>query len=183
MHALFETERLKIRLLEPEDAGFILRLLNSPTWLQYLGDRHIRSLEDAGRYLENVYRRGYAENGFGAWLVTLKDSGEPIGLCGLFKRPYLDWPDLGYSLLPEFEGKGYAYEAAFAALSYVQRAMGKTELLAIVSEANTRSRRLLEKLGFVFRERILPPNENKTLLLYARQLQSGIIPDEKRAPG
>lgn len=166
MHTLFETPRLAVRLIEHTDAGFILRLFNSPNWLHFLGDRNIRSLEDAANYVKNVYLKGYAENGFGAWMVTLKESGEPVGLCGLFKRPYLALPDLGYSLLPEFEGKGYASEAASGVLSYVSAELKRTELLAIVSEQNIRSTSLLEKVGFVFTEKIQPPDENRTLLLY-----------------
>jgi RimJ/RimL family protein N-acetyltransferase len=167
MRTLFETQRLAVRLMEHADAGFILRLFNSPNWLHFLGDRNVRSLEDAAGYVKNVYLKGYAENGFGAWMVTLKESGEPVGLCGLFKRPYLTLPDLGYSLLPEFEGKGYASEAASGVLSYVSNELKRTELLAIVSEQNIRSARLLKKVGFVFAEKIQPPGEDRTLLLYS----------------
>ena len=92
-------------------------------------------------------------------------------MCGLFKRPYLALPDLGYSLLPEFEGKGYASEAASGVLSYVSNELKKTELFAIVSEKNIRSARLLEKVGFVFTEKIHPPGEDRTVLLYSINLQ------------
>jgi RimJ/RimL family protein N-acetyltransferase len=166
MEALFETERLTVRRMQQTDADFIFRLFNSPTWLQFLGDRNIRTLEEAGSYLRNVYLRGYADNGFGAWLVARKEGGEAIGLCGLFKRPYLAIPDLGYSLLPEFEGMGYAYEAASGTLSYASNEFARKSLLAIVSEKNTRSVHLLEKLGFLFKEQILPPDEERTLRLY-----------------
>ena len=118
MSPLFETERLSIRLMIPEDAAFILRLFNAPNWLRFLGDRGIKTPEDARRYIEDVYLKNYDDQGFGAWVVTLKTSGEPIGICGLFQRPYLALPDLGYALLPEFEGMGYAGEAAGATLSY-----------------------------------------------------------------
>jgi RimJ/RimL family protein N-acetyltransferase len=171
MESLFKTERLVVRRMDLEDAGFIFRLFNSPKWLQFIGDRNVRSPEEAGNYLKNVYLKSYADNGFGAWLVTIKDSGEPIGLCGLFRRPYLASPDLGYSLLPEFEGKGYAFEAASGALSYVSNEMKRTSLLAIVSERNKRSSHLLEKLGFTFMEEIQPPNEDRILHLYSINLR------------
>lgn len=163
---LFETPRLAIRMMTPEDAPFILQLFNAPTWLQFLGDRNVRTLEDARAYITDIYLKNHTDNGYGAYLVTLRDSGEPIGICGLFRRPYLPVPDLGYSLLPAFEGKGYAFEAASATMDYVGSHLGKTELRAIVSEANTRSVRLLEKLGFVFMEKVQPPGEERMVLVY-----------------
>ena len=164
---LFTTERLYVRKLVPEDAPFLLALFNAPNWLQYLGDRNIKTMEAARTYLEEVYIKGYEENGYGAWLVILNDGGAPIGLCGLFKRSYLDQPDLGYSFLPEYEGKGYAFEAASGTLTYALDSLKLTELLAIVSEGNQRSKRLLEKLGFSFKELVSPPEENRTLQLFS----------------
>jgi RimJ/RimL family protein N-acetyltransferase len=166
MSKLFETPRLEIRSLTPDDASFILALFNAENWLRFLGDRNIKTLDSARNYLESIYIRSYADNGHGAWLVTKKDTGESIGLCGLFKRPYLDLPDLGYSFLPAFEGHGYAIEAASATLHYCQCHLQKTELTAIVSENNVRSVRLLEKLGFVFTEKVTPPGEDRMLLLF-----------------
>jgi ribosomal-protein-alanine N-acetyltransferase len=161
MPPLFETERLHIRLMTREDDSFILRLFNAPNWLQFLPDRNIKTREEARRYIEDVYLKNYEDLGFGAWVVTLKTSGEPIGICGFFQRPYLALPDLGYSLLPAFEGMGYAGEAAGAALSYAGKELGKKELLAIVSEANTRSVRLLERLNFSYSHRLQLPDDKQ----------------------
>jgi RimJ/RimL family protein N-acetyltransferase len=169
MNPLFETERLHIRLMTPEDASFIIRLFNAPNWLQFLGDRNIKTPEDARQYIEDVYLKNYGDQGFGAWVLTLKTSGEPIGICGLFQRPYLALPDLGYALLPAFEGMGYAWEAAGATLSYAGKQLGKKELLAIVSEANTRSVRLLEKLGFAYKDRLRLPDD-KQVAVWHREM-------------
>ena len=166
MQILFQTPRLTVRLMERKDAGFILRQFNSPTWLHFIGDRQVSTVQEADNYIEQIYLKSYTENGFGAWVVTLKDSGEPIGTCGLFKRAYLPIPDIGYALLPEFEGKGYAREAAEGALAYTRDVLGKKELMGIVSEINHRSFQLLEKLGFKFQELIQPPGEDRSLKLY-----------------
>lgn len=166
MQTLFDTPRLTLRMMTPEDAPFILELFNSPQWLRFLGDRHVRTLEEAGAYIRDIYLKNYADNGFGAALVTLKDSGTPIGICGLFQRPYLPGPDLGYSLLPAFEGNGYAREAAAGTLQYVRTHQGRHTLSAIVSAANIRSVQLLRKLGFVYDKDIRPPGEDRMVSLY-----------------
>lgn len=168
MDTLFETARLTVRPLRLDDADFVLRLFNAPNWLQFLPDRQVRTREAAGRYLREVYLQGYADNGFGAWAVTLQ--GEPIGICGLFRRPYLPIPDLGYALLPDFEGRGYAFEAAAGALSYVRDHLGMSSLAAVVSEANTRSVQLLERLGFDFKESVLIPGEDRAVSVFVVDL-------------
>jgi [ribosomal protein S5]-alanine N-acetyltransferase len=114
MKHIMITERLLIRKLTFDDSSFIVKLLNSPGWLRYIGDRGVKTEEDAKVYLQNGPLLSYEENGFGLYLVGLLETGEPIGMCGILKRDSLVHPDLGYSLLPEFTGKGYAYEAANA---------------------------------------------------------------------
>jgi RimJ/RimL family protein N-acetyltransferase len=166
MEILFDTPRLRIRMMAQEDAPFIVELFNSPNWLRFLGDRNVRTLEEAGAYIRDIYLKNYADNGFGAAIVTRKEDGAPIGICGLFQRAYLPGPDLGYSLLPAFEGKGYAREAAAGMLDYVGKRQGRDALSAIVSAANTRSIHLLEQLGFIYDKEIQPPGEERTVSLY-----------------
>lgn len=142
--AAFETARLRLRPLAPDDAPFILRLLNEPSFLEHIGDKGVRSLEDARRYLEDGPLASYARHGHGLMAVALRETGEAIGMCGLLKREHLDHPDLGYAFLPQGWGRGYAFEAA-------QAVMGGAKLgrvLALVSPGNGPSIRLLEKLGF-----------------------------------
>ncbi|SEW52965.1 GNAT family N-acetyltransferase [Chitinophaga arvensicola] len=118
MKVLFETARLQVRTLAATDDAFILELLNTPSWLQYIGDRQIRTLADAQRYIMNNLLRLYAEQGYGAWVAVLKETGNAIGICGLFKRKYLDQPDIGFAFLPQAEGLGYGYEAATGTVEY-----------------------------------------------------------------
>ncbi|WP_162852742.1 GNAT family N-acetyltransferase [Dinghuibacter silviterrae] len=164
MSFLFDTARLRVRMMTPEDAPFVLQLFNAPNWLQFLPDRHVRTVEAARDYITDVYLKSYRDNGFGAAVVTLKESGEPIGICGLFQRTYLPVPDLGYAFLPAHEGKGYAAEAAGGMLDYLRPA--QPDLRAVVSSENTRSVHLLEKLGFQYMEKVRPPGEDRMVLVY-----------------
>ena len=164
---ILETERLSLRPLSALDAQFILQLLNEPSWLHFIGDRGVRSLEDARSYIQNGPVAMYARLGFGLLVAELKESGEPAGLCGLIKRDFLDDVDIGYGFLPEYWGKGYAYEAAGAVMAYATETLGLKRVLAITSLDNDRSGRLLEKLGFEYEKNINYPGEEKDVKLFA----------------
>ena len=109
-----ETERLILRQLEKDDAAFIFRLVNEPSFIENIGDKGVRKLDDAWQYILQGPMASYEKNGFGLWLVQLKDTLTPIGICGLIKRDGLDEPDIGYAFVPEFWSNGYALEAASA---------------------------------------------------------------------
>ncbi len=149
MHVL-ETERLIVRQLRIEDAEFILELLNEPGFIQNIGDRGVRTVADAEQYILNGPVASYQQNGFGLWLVALKESGEPIGMGGLIKRDILEDVDIGYAFLHRFWGKGYAYEAALAVLHYGRDVIGLKRLVAITAPENPGSIRVLEKIGLRF---------------------------------
>lgn len=139
-----------LRPLEIGDAPFILELFNSETWLQYIGDRGLKTTEGAEKFLKNNALRFLQERGWATYLITLRQEGTPIGTVGLYEREQLDYPDFGYALLPTFEGVGYATEASQAYLAELQDAqLGLHKILAIVQDNNPRSHRVLEKLGFV----------------------------------
>jgi ribosomal-protein-alanine N-acetyltransferase len=144
------TARLRLRELAPSDATFILALLNEPSFIQNIGDRRVRTLEDARAYIENGPVASYARFGFGLYLVELSASGAPIGLCGILQRDALPDPDLGFALLPAYWKQGYALESAAAVRHYARVELRLERLLAITSPANAGSIRLLEKLGFRF---------------------------------
>lgn len=161
---LIETDRLIISRLGIEDAPFILKLVNTPGWLQYIGDRNVKNLEDAGRYLQNGPLQSYAQWGFGLFRVALKSTHTAIGICGLIKREELDDIDLGFALLPAYTGKGYAYEAAAAVLHYAQHHLHLPRLVAITLVDNASSLKLLQKLGFRFERMVRLNNEDLALL-------------------
>lgn len=165
---VLETDRLVLRRLTLDDAEFIRRLVNEPAWLRYIGDKHVRNLEDARNYLRSGPLDMYERYGFGMFLVELKDSGAAIGACGLLKRDTLPDPDIGYAFLPEYWGKGYALEAADAVLKYGHRQHGLPRILAITSPDNERSIRILQHCGMHF-QRMVEMAEQDQVKLFALQ--------------
>jgi ribosomal-protein-alanine N-acetyltransferase len=145
-----ETNRLRLRELTVDDGEFIWRLLNEPSFVQNIGDRGVRTIDDARAYVTNGPIPSYQNHGFGLLLVELKESRRAIGICGLLKRDVLSDPDLGYALLPEFWSKGYAHESAAAVIKGARDILNLQRVLAVVNPENVASIRLLEKLGFQF---------------------------------
>jgi [ribosomal protein S5]-alanine N-acetyltransferase len=122
--AVRHTDRLLLRELEQDDAAFILRLVNDPAWLRFIGDRGVHTLDDARAYLRDGPQRMYEQFGFGLWLVERKEDGVPMGMCGLIKRETLDDVDIGFALLPEFRRSGYCFEAAAATMRHAREVLG-----------------------------------------------------------
>jgi RimJ/RimL family protein N-acetyltransferase len=158
-----------LRRLRFDDAPFLVKLLNEPSFLQNIGDRGVRNVEDAHRYLRDGPHAMYEEYGFGLWHVALRD-GAPVGMCGLLKRDNLPDVDLGYAFLPQFWGQGFAHEAAAATLRHGAQKFGLTRVVAVVSADNAGSIRVLEKLGMTF-ERMFTMREGEPdVRLYGRSL-------------
>lgn len=149
-----ETERLILRRFAVDDAAFILALLNEPSFLRYIGDKRVRNLEDARQYILNGPVGSYERHGFGIYLVELRETHTPIGMCGLIKREELADPDIGFAFLPTFWKKGFAFEAATAVLHDARGTLGLKRILAITSPDNEASIKLLQRLGLRF-ERIM----------------------------
>jgi RimJ/RimL family protein N-acetyltransferase len=164
---VLETSRLRLRRLSVDDADFILKLLNEPSFIQNIGDRGVRTIEDARAYVLNGPVASYEKHGFGLWMVEAKQSGARIGICGLLKREVLEDVDIGYALLPEFWSRGYALESASAVLSYAREALGLKRVLAVVSPDNQSSIRLLEKIGFEFEKMVSLSEDAAEIKLFA----------------
>ena len=147
---VLETERLVLRKMVVDDAEFILKLLNEPSFLRYIGDKGVRDLDGARQYILNGPVSSYEQNGFGLYLVELKESGRPIGISGLVKRDTLPHADVGFAFLPAYWAKGYAVESAAAVMTYAREVLGLTRILAITSPDNEASGRLLGKIGLRF---------------------------------
>lgn len=164
---VLETSRLLLRELGEDDAAFILGLLNEPSFLRFIGDKGVRTVDDAVAWIRNGPRASYDRHGFGLYLVSLRETGMPIGICGLVSRDWLDDPDIGFSLLPAYWSRGYAEEASLAVLerSTVQ---GIRRILAITNPDNRDSIRLLEKLGFRLSRLVRTPDKLEELNLYCR---------------
>lgn len=163
MTAEIETARLALTRLSADDSEFIIRVLNEPSFLRYIGDRGVRTLDDARRYIREGPAAGYARYGHGLMRVGLKSGGTPIGMCGVLRRDTLPEPDLGFSLLPEYWSQGYAFEAAEAVMRHARDVLHLDRILAITTTDNEPSMRLLGKLGFRF-DRLVRLGEDPTEL-------------------
>lgn len=170
IHPELETRRLTLRRLTADDAPFIVGLLNEPSFLENIGDRGVRTSEDAQRYLLAGPLEMYARYGFGLWHVARSSDGCPVGMCGLLKRDALPDFDLGYAYFPAFWGQGYALEAAEATLRHVRRYYGVSRVVAVVSPGNRGSIRVLEKAGMRFDRMLALNSDEPEVGLYARDL-------------
>jgi RimJ/RimL family protein N-acetyltransferase len=164
---VLETDRLVLRRLSAHDADFILQLLNEPSFLRFIGDRGVRTLDDARAYIAKGPVDSYTRHGFGLCLVSRKDDGAPIGMCGLLKRDTLQDVDVGFAFLPQFWGNGYAFESAAAVLSYGRDVLGLGRIVAITSPDNDGSIRVLEKLGMQFEGMIQLADSEPEVKLFA----------------
>ena len=162
-----ETERLTLRRLETGDAEFILALLNDPSFLRFIGDKGVRTVDDARDYILNGPVASYERFGFGLYLTERKDDGVPIGICGLLKREALKDVDVGFALLPQFWSKGYAFESASAVMDYGRNVLGLTRIVAITSPDNEASIRLLSKLGMKFESMVRLSEDSAEIRLFA----------------
>lgn len=163
-----ETDRLLLRRFNVDDDQFILTLLNEPSFLRYIGDKKVRSLEDARQYILNGPMASYERHGFGLCLVELRESDTPIGMCGLLKREELPDPDIGFALLPDFWNKGFAFEAATTVLQDAHKRLSAERVLAITSLDNDASIKLLERLGFTFQKVMTLSQSGEQVKLFNR---------------
>lgn len=165
-HKFFETERLLLKPTSIEDAHFIFELLNTPKWIQHIGDRNILSIEDAERYIQEKITPNFKKNGAGNYTVIRKEDSAKIGSCGLYDREGIDGIDIGYAFLPQHEKKGYAYEAAYKIKNVAITIFNINTISAITAQENFGSQKLLEKLEFDFKGLIKIPNDDEELMLY-----------------
>ncbi len=164
---LLETARLILSKLTIEDAEFILHLLNEPSFIRYIGDKGVRNLDDARAYIRDGPVASYERNGFGLFKVELKDTGVPIGICGLLKRDTLLDPDIGFAFLPAHWSQGYAFESAAAVMTYARETLGLDRILAITSADNEASAKLLGKIGLRFEKMIKLSDDAEEIKLFS----------------
>ena len=167
MKRILETERLILRQFELSDAKFIVELVNTPGWLEFIGDRNIRTEEAGINYLQSGPMKSYQENGFGLSMVATKE-GTPMGMCGILKRDNFEYPDIGFAFLPAFMGNGYAFEIAAATLEHAKTELNLGPILAITMPTNRKSIRLLEKIGLKFKKTMYTPDRNEELMLFSQ---------------
>jgi RimJ/RimL family protein N-acetyltransferase len=171
MGYIFQTERLRLREFNENDAAFIVELVNSEGWLKYIGDKNVKTEDQARDYLINGPIKSYKDNGYGLYLVELKNEKIPIGMCGIMKRDNLESPDIGYAFLPIYMGQGYAFEIAEQTLRYAKDQLNINKILAITNPENKASIKLLGKLGLTFQKMIDATNHSIELNLFSRLLK------------
>ena len=164
--AILETERLRLREFIEADYVFVLQLLNTKGWLDFIGDRGVKSEEDAKNYITSRLMEGYKTFGFGFYLVELRDFKTPIGMCGLVKRSGLEDVDLGFAFLPEYEGKGFAKESSEEIINYAKNSLKINQLAAITVPKNLKSIQLLKRLNFEFEKIVQLENDKEELMLF-----------------
>ena len=167
MNHIVETERLRLRYFTFDDTEFIIRLLNSPGWIEFIGDRNVKTEEQAKAYLLNGPMKSYEVNGYGLCLVETKIDNTPIGMCGIINRANMEGQDIGFALLGEYTGMGYAYEIASATLDHARDELKIPRVFAITLPANKTSIRLLEKIGLEFKKNFIFPDEQEELMLFS----------------
>lgn len=165
----YETERLLIKPTDLEDLDFLVEILNTPKYYQYIGDRNVRTKEDAENYFNERIFPQYKKLGFGNYTVMLKSDGTKIGFCGVYVRPNLEVPDIGFAFFEEYEGKGYAFESADFIKNLVNKEFHINKLGGITVAYNHSSRRLLEKLGLTFQKKIFLEGDSEELMYYEIQ--------------
>ena len=166
-----ETDRLTLAKVTLKDAPFFLELMNSPKWIQFIGDRKIRSIKDAENHLNKTILKCYSEHGFGHYGPIQLEWEDAIGgISGLVKRKELEDVDIGFGFLPGYEGKGYGFESAVEVLKLAKEKFNLPKVCAITMPVNTNSIHLIEKLGLVYQKRIKPFEDDEELMLFALKL-------------
>ncbi|NVK33587.1 MAG: GNAT family N-acetyltransferase [Rhodobacteraceae bacterium] len=166
-----DTERLRFREVTLDDCLLYFQLLNQEDYIRFIGDKNIQNLDDAETYIDTNQKPSYRINGFGSYILVRKEDGKPLGFCGLYQRDGFDVPDLGYALLSEHHGQGYAREAALGVLKHAETHLGLNEICAIVLPGNARSSHLLDAIGFTWSHNRSFPGTDETVEIYKRSSQ------------
>lgn len=161
-----ETERLILNLVKIEDAAFILELYNSPNFIKFIGDRNLRTVDDAENYIKEKFLPHVEKHGFGSFVIIRKSDNKKIGNIGIYVRDGLDAPDIGFSFLPEFERKGYGFEASKKLMEVAFSEFGLKKISAITTKENIASQKLIEKLGLKYHSIVHLPDDPEDLLYY-----------------
>lgn len=164
------TKRLLLRRINTSDATFILELVNSMGWLKYIGNREVQTISDAESYIQSHFLDMYDKHDFGFYCVIEKTSKNKIGICGITKRPELDFPDLGYALLENFAGKGFALEASLAVIEDLKEGNQINKLLSKIFIENSKSITLIKKLGFELLQQVKNPSSGQLTNYYEFKL-------------
>lgn len=169
INKVLETPRLYLREFTEDDADFIIELFNSPTWLEFIGERNVRTIEDAKKFINEKYLNSYKHNGFGLYVVVLKEKNKPIGTCGLIRRETLEDVDIGFAFLPEYISKGFGFESASEVMKFGKEVLKLKRIVAITIKANINSIGLLKKIGMKFEKYFFMEGDPEELMLFVAE--------------
>jgi RimJ/RimL family protein N-acetyltransferase len=173
---VLQTERLSLRRMSLDDAEFIVELLNDPAFLRFIGDKGVRTPDDARHYISTGPVDSYARHGFGLWVVEPRGSGRAMGICGLLKRETLDDVDIGFAFLPRYRSQGFAFESAAAVMDYARNVLGLQRIVAITNDDNAGSQRVLEKIGMGFARMMQLSGDGPEIRLMASDVSGAPAP-------
>ncbi|WP_157972802.1 GNAT family N-acetyltransferase [Aureibaculum luteum] len=166
---LLSTSRLELDFATKKDAAFLFELMNDPAYLKNIGDRNIKTITDAENFIADKYIKSYKDNGYGYYIIKLKENLKPIGICGIVNREEMSFFDIGYAVLPEHRNKGFAYEATKALYDFAQSTLKINEIAAITDPENHESIALIKKLGMKYKKKIQLPNDDIECHLYSNK--------------
>ncbi len=170
MPVRLETERLYLIPTSEEDASFILELINTPKWLRYVGDRNVKTVEEAVVYIQKRMLPQLERLGYSNYTLVRRSDGAKLGCCGLYDRDGLEGVDIGFALLPQFERHGYAFESAKEVMRAAKEEFGISKIKGITSKDHIASQKLLEKLGLTCAGTVVLPDEDEELLVFEAEL-------------
>lgn len=170
---VLETDRLILNYFSLDDAHIILELLEEPSFKEFIGDKGVRTIDDARDYLQKGPLESYARHGYGAYLTVEKKDNLSVGMCGLFKRDHMQYPDLGFAFFARACGKGYALESAQAVIQHSRQTLYLPILSAAADPANVKSVALIDKLGFQYQHSFRETDGETDLNYYEMSLQDG----------
>jgi ribosomal-protein-alanine N-acetyltransferase len=145
------TERLLLRMFAEEDSEGLMRLLSDAETAKFIGGTksHDQARDSAIRM-----RDAFAQRGWGTLAVVVEDTGDCIGYCGVRPLPCTPDVELAFALERSCWRRGYATEAAAAALGAAFRFLPFESIVGTVYPDNLASQRVLEKLGFSFERKV-----------------------------
>ena len=163
----YETERLVLKPTTVEDAAFILALMNTPLWIQNIGQRNVHTVADAEQYINDKMMTQYQKLGFGNHTVILKDTGAKMGTCGIYARPDQEDVDIGFAMLPQYMGKGYSYEAASKMMQLAKDKFEIKKIAAVTLKDNIPSQKLIQKLGLTYEGEVKLEGDGEVLMKFS----------------
>jgi RimJ/RimL family protein N-acetyltransferase len=144
---VLKTERLCLRWFEPSDVDYVLEQISEAGWKRNISDPGVNDLAAARDWMEAKLFNWYWPQGLGLWAMERLSDGVVVGMCGLLQRDYLQSLDIGYALLPRYEGAGYVREAAQACRAYANEVLGEPLLFGMTATFNEASGRVLQAIG------------------------------------